>query len=648
MTDSEYAALYFPLKEEKGVTRFIVDCAPTRFVLTGTKQALRELSVPYDAPLACFKVCSSNPVRTCAKHRSSSWRTSPSIPFPPSGRGFLTLFQISSRLEHRIELESRFYHVWPNGPDITDFTKFDFLVVPEEGRAALAALPVDLRSRHPGAVARKTLIKTVGTLTSPSTCSSDPKQLFEHAGTLAGRPFGRCGPPTSIFDGHLAGLADALRDLLQAVPVPSSSKVAWALRFFTIAIGFQDNEAEMATLVRPLITELFYDGEWQEDYIEGARTMVYGRGWIYDLKLHKGVAGDPGVQCIADYEKLLADETTMYGMIRDRSRLPIILISQAGPQIDIAVAIYAEGVLVDQLLSVNLRDGIDIDEQHYYDNLRTEATTTPVSPIVTSALHLPAPALATPPHSLLSDDLGLKFLYKVSRITGEPLNPDDEIDVRENTRHAVLGGGIGGIPAEEVVVKFTKRYNTTAHTKLAALGLAPKLYYHTAIRGGVFMIVMEKVIGSTAFRWLWLNSATHLPASIYDDVDTAIKELDSVGLVFGDLRLPNIIIRDGNSNGGKATGDTDASLESSAHAASRDEAAEGGSNNAGERDGKPADRLSVRPFLIDFDWAAEDGVGRYPATISTPREFSPAVEPYGLMHPAHDLYSLGLLRQICK
>src|ERR1700761_1610727 len=150
--------------------------------------------------------------------------------------------------------------------------------------------------------------------------------------------------------------------------------------------------------------------------------------------------------------------------MRDQSRLPTILISQAGPQLDIGVMICAESVLVDQLFSINLRDGSDVDEQvltlarlatclsstwadlsHHYNGLHQ--ATAAVSPLVASALHLPSPASATPPHSLLSDNLHLKFLYKLSRVTGEPLNLDDEIDRQWNTRHAVfvaLGGGIGG------------------------------------------------------------------------------------------------------------------------------------------------------------------------------------------------------------
>jgi hypothetical protein len=76
------------------------------------------------------------------------------------------------------------------------------------------------------------------------------------------------------------------------------------------------------------------------------------------------------------------------------------------------------------------------------------------------------------------------------------------------------------------------------------------------------MTVMEKVVGTITFRWLWLNNTTHLLPSIYTDVDTAIRALHSVDLVFGDLRLPNIMIQvegwDGNDNDGTShRGDAD-------------------------------------------------------------------------------------------
>ncbi|KAJ7468484.1 hypothetical protein FB451DRAFT_1256371 [Mycena latifolia] len=650
---SQIKAVYFPLQGEQDVTRLVIEYYRTNSAVSvGIKQAFREHSLSYTPPLAYFKL--NNFLRD-----------------PISSLGQRISDALPDILENRIEVDDFVSDIWPNGPDLTTPRKLELLIMPEEAvirRAAIASLPVDLRSRHAGAEARQTVTTRVGSLPRSSACSSDPKQLFEHAGTLAGRPFGRCGPPTCIFDSHLAGLADALRDLAQAVPVPTSAKVAWAFKFFVVAVNFYNNEAEMEKMVRPLLNDLLDGGQWQHS-IDGGRPEAHGPGWIYELKMQKGLGGDPEAQSIADCEKLLADGKTTYGKLCDRSRLPTILISQAGPQLDIAVAIYAQVVLVDQLFSINLRDGIDVDDQIltlarlatcltnagaalslYYNGLQATA---PVSPLLSSALHLPAPASATPPHSLLSDDLHLQFLYKLSQITGEPLNHDDEIDRHANTRHAVfvaLGGGIGGIPREEVIVKFTKNYNIATHTKLAALGLAPQLYYHAAIRGGLLMIVMEKIVGTTAFRWLQLRNTTHLPLSVYTDIHTAISALHSDDLVFGDLRLPNIMIRmgeqDGNGNGNDGNeqghGDGDASPRSDRGSA------DAGSSGEDPQGSSTSGDINVRAVLIDFDWTAQEGVGRYPATISTSVEWAPAVDPHGLMSKDHDSHSLRLLRQKCN
>ncbi|KAJ7928799.1 hypothetical protein B0H13DRAFT_1966242 [Mycena leptocephala] len=286
--------IYFPLQGEQGVSRFLLKYSNDSLVGPSTEDALHEEKVPYTPPLAYFKL-----------------KDFPRDPIPSLGQRLSDA--LPDILENRIELDDCVSHMWPNGCDQSDSVKMDILIMPEEVVTSLmfrASLPADLRSRHPGFVARQTLAKTMGTLPRPSASGSDPKQLFEHAGTLAGRPFGRCGPPASIFDSHLAGLADALRDLALAVPVPSSSKVAWALKFFIAALGFYNDEAEIVENVRPLLVELFDYSEWHES-IEGGRDLTHGAGWIYELKTQKGLGGDPEAQSIADYEKLLADKMTM-------------------------------------------------------------------------------------------------------------------------------------------------------------------------------------------------------------------------------------------------------------------------------------------------------------------------------------------------
>jgi serine/threonine protein kinase len=152
-----------------------------------------------------------------------------------------------------------------------------------------------------------------------------------------------------------------------------------------------------------------------------------------------------------------------------------------------------------------------------------------------------------------------------------------------------------------IVVKFTQRYNHAAHRLLASHGLAPQLLYYPemspnqseGIFGGLQMIVMEYVDGKTA------HGVPNELSIAFKDVEKAMKVLHDAGLVFGDLRTPNIMIK-------KDTG---------------------------------------RGLLIDFDWCAKVGQGRYPKTINVKSvRWHPYVQGGGVMKQEHDLHMLELLR----
>jgi serine/threonine protein kinase len=153
-----------------------------------------------------------------------------------------------------------------------------------------------------------------------------------------------------------------------------------------------------------------------------------------------------------------------------------------------------------------------------------------------------------------------------------------------------------------IVVKFTQRYNWMAHRLLAGHDFAPKLLYYPAMNsnsdlsegifGGLQMIVMEYVDGEIAY------DVPEQLSPAFEDVEKAIKVLHDEGLVFGDLRTPNIMIK-------KDTG---------------------------------------KVLLIDFDWCAKAGEGCYPTTINTEECWHPYVEGGGVMQKEHDLFMLGLLR----
>jgi tRNA A-37 threonylcarbamoyl transferase component Bud32 len=55
------------------------------------------------------------------------------------------------------------------------------------------------------------------------------------------------------------------------------------------------------------------------------------------------------------------------------------------------------------------------------------------------------------------------------------------------------------------------------------------------------MIVMDFVQGKTA-QELWPELSDRLPCTIREQVERAVKVLHDIGLVFADLRKPNIMI----------------------------------------------------------------------------------------------------------
>jgi serine/threonine protein kinase len=118
------------------------------------------------------------------------------------------------------------------------------------------------------------------------------------------------------------------------------------------------------------------------------------------------------------------------------------------------------------------------------------------------------------------------------------------------------------------------------------------------------MVVMENVQGIMASLWFQKipHLGTTLRLSVFKDVKRAIEALHSKNLVFGDLRLQNIMVCERNDH--------------EAHA-----------------------------VLVDFDWAGTAGEGRYPATISKFHEWAPTVEAYGLMEKGHDVHRLKAMQR---
>ena len=142
------------------------------------------------------------------------------------------------------------------------------------------------------------------------------------------------------------------------------------------------------------------------------------------------------------------------------------------------------------------------------------------------------------------------------------------------------------------VVKFTEEYNEKAHRLLAAKGCAPALHYvgPTGEHGGLRMVVMDFVDGGT------LPNNVALSEPQYAQIKKAVDILHREGLVYGDLRPPNIMISEKG------------------------------------------------PVLIDFDWCKEADKGRYPSNLSLTVNWANGVGRSEVMKVEHDNEMLERLR----
>lgn len=150
----------------------------------------------------------------------------------------------------------------------------------------------------------------------------------------------------------------------------------------------------------------------------------------------------------------------------------------------------------------------------------------------------------------------------------------------------------------QLIVKFVQRYNSDAHCLLASQNLAPVLHYHadSNTTGGLDVVIMDFVKGADAYV---LYSKAKFPNAIYGKVKKAISILHAESIVFGDLRLPNILITE------KQT-----------------------------------------PMLVDFDWCGKHGIGRYPSSLndSSSIGWHGGVVRNGIMYMEHDTFMLEAMQ----
>ena len=286
-------------------------------------------------------------------------------------------------------------------------------------------------------------------------------------------------------------------------------------------------------------------------------------------------------------------------MLRNATVCPTFLVATAGPWIAILGAVITDGVIVQRLTDY-IWVGLDsiLNESHiiyvarafytlkaglkklnsYYESLH------PTGDLPTDSRYFPSITSYRPRGGGQVDFEYVGFLE----------NCPDCITLRART---------GKMPTQDIVVKFVDRYGQRAHQILADEGLAPKLLYCGSPRlvddqpsyQSISMVVMEYVDGNT-FAVAKQKMSEESVEAVRAAVRSALELLHSHGLVFGDLRSPNIMIT---------------------------------------KDGKVK--------LIDFDWAGEEGRAKYPSLISPEIAWPEGVKALAVMRTEHDLDMLSKL-----
>jgi hypothetical protein len=95
-----------------------------------------------------------------------------------------------------------------------------------------------------------------------------------------------------------------------------------------------------------------------------------------------------------------------------------------------------------------------------------------------------------------------------------------------------------------ICVKFVRRYGKEVHEWCAGKGLAPKLLGFEVLAGGWYMVVMELLDAS------WVNFTLDKvkgAKGVKENLFGLIKELHEAGMVHGDIRRENVMMKEGGS-----------------------------------------------------------------------------------------------------
>ncbi|KAF7416333.1 hypothetical protein PC9H_002598 [Pleurotus ostreatus] len=452
----------------------------------------------------------------------------------------------------------------------------------------------------------RTAVEDARVADSPSTIANSVSKFQDEQKkhpTYNGRPNSRIGPPITIYNRTFAIIRDRLKDLSKEALAPDL--VVDTSHLFDAAAVIYDKENRREDAIYPILQRLF------KVPLERKIKASFGSGtaaesdaaFIFELEdgskaiiahaEHKdelGLAGQSGVQGPLTLRKHLA--TTNYIKLRNSSHCPCLLVSTAGPYV-----CFAGSIQVDVFSTQQFTDYICLGT----DDLHRQEQVEEVSKIFGIFRDALNDLKAYYSSLTLSDTPSPARLYPSPMYKTHPPAPIQFVERlrfpgwNDESYHCSLFKAKLG--DEPVVVKFCQTYGEEAHNIVAAAGLAPRLRFVGALCGGGKMVVMDDAKGepaSVVFRGLQA-----LPPTVMSDLQFAIHTLHAKDLVYGDLRAPNIIVRQ-----------------------------EG-----------PLWRAS----LVDFDWSGPAGTVCYPSNLNTSAFWGIGAGPCLPILKEHDLGMLQLL-----
>ncbi|KAH9027873.1 hypothetical protein EDB85DRAFT_2148231 [Lactarius pseudohatsudake] len=404
-----------------------------------------------------------------------------------------------------------------------------------------------------------------------------------------GRPADKRGPPVTIYHKVFAELKDALRDLTKVVDRAEEKRVDDTAQLFTAATDIYETEAERFDAIVPHLENLLgivfvtkprfrsSKKDFEPDAIvaQAINDETHGRkeaiiGHV-EFENDCGVRGDCEIRNALKIRKHLAQEEE----IRNASCCPCITVSIAGPYINIGGAILVDVFTVESFTGYIYLGGNPYAEE--------------------SILHM-ARVFAAVSQAFLDlkrfyQDLKLGRTPQLCRLFPSPTYFADKMPQTKLTFSSRF----------EPEGRESSNYQQSLFraTYVAAAHYAPELFFCERIQGGVTMVIMKFIAGQNAHYHRFQDR--ELPPDILDDVKSAVRVLHDAGIVFGDLRRPNIVI-----------------------------------DTTGDRD---------RALLVDFEWAGHDGKARYPALLNNTGQITWAtgVKRHGIMRKEHDIEMIEYL-----